>query len=414
MLILYRLSIWFYSFVINVLSPFHTKARKFAEGRKNWKNQLVIALEKNEEPIVWFHAASLGEFEQGRPVIEGLKKKRNDVKVLITFFSPSGYEIKKDYEFADWVFYLPIDSPRNARFFIDTINPIMAIFIKYEFWYYFLNTLKNRQIPILMVSCIFRENQLFFHWATGPFYQRVLKTFNHFFVQDEKSKMLIVSIVGDHVTVSGDTRFDRVLTIANEEKSIDLVREFKNGKRLMVLGSTWPSDMSYLLPLIRKYQSEMKFVIAPHNIDESALENIESQLHNTVRFSTSNEGVDESEILLVDNMGLLSTIYRYGDFAFIGGAFRGALHNTLEAAVYGIPICFGENENNIKFMEAIELVEAGGGFTFSLSEELLLKFGELYENEITYNQMAESAHKFVKSRSGATELVMSKILELLP
>lgn len=414
MLVLYRLSVWLYAFIIRLLSPFHNQARKFINGRKDWEDRLESAFFENDALVVWFHAASLGEFEQGRPVIEDLKDKQPDVKILLTFFSPSGYQIKKEYEYADWVFYLPIDSPKNARFFIETVKPTIAVFIKYEFWYFFLKALKDRQIPILMVSCIFRENQLFFHWAVGRFYQRVLKTFHYFFVQDEKSKNLITPIVGGHVTVSGDTRFDRVLTIANEAKAIGIVQKFKSNKKLIVLGSTWPSDMIHLQAFIEKYQSEIKFVIAPHNIDDTSIKELEDQLTNSIRFSTTYSQLDKYDILIVDNMGLLSSIYRYGDFAFIGGAFRGALHNTLEAAVYGIPVFFGEDESNVKFMEAIELVMSGGGFTFSSSEELLLKFDELYKNKEVYDQMSKASDEFVKARSGATNLVITKILALLP
>jgi len=413
MLVLYRLSVWFYSFVIKALSPFHEKAKKFSEGRTDWKSKLSKAFEGNSSPVVWFHAASLGEFEQGRPVIEDLKNKRADAKILLTFFSPSGYDIKKDYEYADWVFYLPIDSPSNARYFIDTVKPTMAVFIKYEFWYYFLRTLKKKEIPIFMVSTIFRENQLFFHWAAGRFYQRVLKTFHHFFVQDEKSLHLISPIIGDKVTVSGDTRFDRVLAIAEDAGAIDEIEKFKKQNKLMVLGSTWPSDMVYLLPLIDKYRDEMKFVIAPHNIDEPTLKSLQSQLVNSVRFSNS-ENSENAQILIIDNMGMLSSIYQYADFTFIGGAFRGALHNTLEAAVYGIPVIYGEHENNQKFMEAIELVEHGGGFTFSTSEELILKFDKIYTDKSAYYDMSTAASEFVQARSGATKLVMGQILKLLP
>lgn len=396
------------------MSPFHEKADKFHKGRRGWQEKLKTAINRNESPIVWFHAASLGEFEQGRPVIEQLKKDRSGVKVLLTFFSPSGYEIKKKYDQADWVFYLPLDSPKNARFFIEMVKPAVAVFIKYEFWYFFLTTLKSKNIPILMVSGIFRENQLFFHWATKKFYQRMLKTFNHFFVQDGKSKDLISPIVGESVTISGDTRFDRVLAIAENAKKIDLVQRFKGDKRLMVLGSTWPSDMKHLLPLIEKYQGKLKFVIAPHNVDEGSIKELEDQLTNTIRFSSTSDDFAQFDFILVDNMGLLSSIYRYGDFAFIGGAFRGALHNTLEAAVYGIPLCFGENENNKKFMEAIELVDSGGGFTFSSSDELTMKFDEIYVSPTSYKKMGRAANEFVRSRSGATDLVMAKLLELLP
>ncbi len=414
MLVFYHLSIWFYGLVIKVIYPFSEKAKKFIDGRKDWEIKLTKAFERNDHKVVWFHASSLGEFEQGRPVIEELKSKRNDVKILLTFFSPSGYEIHKTYENADWIFYLPLDTPGNARLFIETVKPTQVIFIKYEFWYNFLRHLKKVKIPVLLVSGVFRENQLFFHWAFGRYYQRVLKTFHHLFVQNEKSKKLIEPIVGERVTISGDTRFDRVLTIAKQAQTIEILQKFKNDKKLLVLGSAWPSDMLVLLDMIKKYKSKLKIVIAPHNIAENDIAIIESQLTNTMRFSQASEKVDEADILIVNNMGMLSSIYGYADYAFIGGAFRGALHNTLEAAVYGIPVFFGEHENNMKFVEAIELVKMGGGFTFSTSEELQSKFLELYENSKSYEQMAKTAEEFVKSRSGATDLVMHKIISLLP
>ena len=417
MLILYRLTLWFYAFLIKILSPFHLKASNFSEGRRGWKNRLSKEFQGNEEIVIWFHAASLGEFEQGRPIIEKLKRERNDVKILLTFFSPSGFEIRKNYEHADWVFYLPLDSPKNAQFFIDTVKPSLAVFIKYEFWYYFLKTLKTRKVPILMVSSVFRENQLFFHWAVGPFYQKVLKTFNHFFVQDEKSKELIAPIVGDCITVSGDTRFDRVLSIANGKTEVSQIELFKGQKRLIVLGSSWSSDLVHLIPFVKRFQRELKFIIAPHNISESELMNIENKIKKTIRYSKAQvappKEIKTSEVLIIDNIGLLSSLYRYADFAFIGGAFRGALHNTLEAAVYGIPVGFGEDKSNSKFIEAIELVENGGGYTFSSTDELISKFSSIYENPSAYDQMALSAKEFVKKKSGATELVMSKLNELL-
>lgn len=400
------------------MSPFHEKYEKFFTGRKGWKDQLTQAFKDNNEKIVWFHAASLGEFEQGRPVIEQLKQSRSDVKVLLTFFSPSGYEIKKNYEHADWVFYLPTDSPSNALFFIKMVNPTITVFIKYEFWYFFLTTLKTQGIPVLMISGIFRENQLFFHWTTDKFYQKILKAFHHFFVQDEKSMKLISPIVGNHVTVSGDTRFDRVLSIAKATITIDAIEKFKGSRRLMVLGSTWSSDMNYALPLVQKYQGEIKFIIAPHNVDESEVVTLESNIKSTIRFSEISKSklndLASFDAMIIDNIGMLSSIYRYGDFAFIGGAFRGALHNTLEAAAYGIPVCFGENKNNKKFIEASELVASGGGFTFSSVDELIMKFGEIYENKHSYSQMSKAADTFVKTRSGATELILLKLLALLP
>jgi 3-deoxy-D-manno-octulosonic-acid transferase len=408
MLLLYRIGIKYYGFMVWIFSFFNEKARKFVNGRKKQFFDLRNDL-KGQNPV-WIHAASLGEFEQGRPIIAALKRERPNQKILLTFFSPSGYEIRKKYSEVDWVYYLPLDSPKNARRFISIINPKIAIFIKYEFWYYFLNELKKQDVPTLMVSAIFRDNQLFFHWS-GRFFHKVFRSINHFFVQDEESHRLI-SRISSQVTIAGDTRFDRVIEIARNAKMIEKVDAFIAGKPVFVLGSTWISDLNIIGPFIRKNQENIKFIVAPHNIREDDLIEIEKTFEETVRFS-SGETVEEKEILIIDNMGMLSSLYSYADYAFIGGAFRGALHNTLEAAVYGIPVFFGEHQNNKKFAEAIELVKIGGAFSFLTLEEFEKKFAELQLNNENYKVMSKAAGDFVKLNAGATELVMKKVIELI-
>jgi len=413
MLFMYQLSIGLYDLIVRIISPFNPKAKKFFKGRKNWRNKLTGAIENNPGKWVWFHAASLGEFEQGRPVIEALKDQHPDIKILLTFFSPSGYEVRNNYEKADYICYLPLDTPAAAKYFVQTVQPAVAVFIKYEFWYYYLKYLELEKVPILMISCIFRENQLFFHPA-GRFYHKALKRINHFFVQDEKSQRLISDIGIQNTTVSGDTRFDRVVTIAQDAKDIPIAASFTKDNSVMVLGSTWPSCMEHLTPFIHHYKGSLKFIIAPHNISEPELAKLESDFENCIRYSKAEaENVSKFEVLIIDNIGMLSSLYRYGDFAYVGGAFRGALHNTLEAAVYGIPVCFGEHMNNQKFIEAIELVAYGGGFTFRSFDELDVRFKRLMENEVSYKRMARASGEFVKSRTGATEKVMAKISELL-
>ncbi len=413
MVVIYRLGIWFYWLAINILKPFNQKAKKFADGRKGWRSELARVFAEKNENIIWFHAASLGEFEQGRPVMESLKKKKPDIKILLTFFSPSGFEIRKNYAHADWVVYLPIDTPSNARYFIETARPQMAIFIKYEFWYFYLRELQIRKIPTLVISSIFRENQLFFHWTSG-FYRKVLREIEHYFVQDDLSGKLIRGIGAKNVSTSGDTRFDRVIDIANDAKEIGLAEKFKNNEKLMVLGSTWMSDIDVIAPFVQEFQQKLKFIIAPHNIDESEIEKLDGLFPEAVRYSQALEGtVSEFRILIVDNMGMLSSLYRYGDFAFIGGAFRGALHNTLEAAVYGIPVCYGEHPNNQKFKEAIGLAETAGGFTFSSVEELKGWFESLWKGDEKYRSAADQSRAFVQERAGATPLVVNRILEFL-
>lgn len=408
MLLLYRIGIKLYGLIAWLFSFFNEKAKKFINGRKNLFNDLKSDL-KGQNPV-WIHAASLGEFEQGRPIIEALKKERPDQKILLTFFSPSGFEVRKDYSEVDWVYYLPLDSPKNAKKFISIVNPKIAIFIKYEFWYFFLNELKKQEIPTLMVSAIFRNSQLFFHWS-GRFFHKVFRSITHFYVQDEESNQLI-SKISSQVTIAGDTRFDRVIEIAENSNRIEKVDAFVADKKVLVLGSTWSSDLSIIEPFIKKNQFNLKFIIAPHNIGEDDLVEIEKAFEATIRFS-SEEPPEGKQILIIDNMGMLSSLYKYADYAFIGGAFRGALHNTLEAAVYGIPVFFGQHQNNEKFSEAIELNEIGGAFSFNSLEEFEHKFEGLEINKEDYLSMSKIAGDFVKSKSGATEMVMKKVLELI-
>ena len=413
MLILYRFGIWFYWLTIRLISPFHSKARKFKEGRVNWKSTLTELFQDQQSDVVWYHAASLGEFEQGRPVMEALKQAKPHVKIFLTFFSPSGYEIRKNYEHADWVFYLPLDSPKNAEFLIKTVKPKLAVFIKYEFWYYYLQALGSHNIPTLMISCIFRSSQIYFK-PKGKFFLPILQGIEHYFMQDENSHLLAKQIGIDQSTIAGDTRFDRVIEIAQGAKEIEIIEKFKGSERLMILGSTWPSDIQVLEAFINLNQDKVKFAIAPHNIGESDVDALLKVWPNAIKFSESeNADLISSRIIIINNMGMLSSLYRYGEFAFIGGAFRGALHNTLEAAVYGIPVFFGEHEKNQKFKEAIGLVEAGGGFTFSSTDELIAKFNELLEDETEYNRMSQVSGKFVESNSGATPIIVEKMLNIL-
>lgn len=412
MLILYRISVYFYWIIIHLISPFYSKAKKFASGRRHWRNQLRESLPGNGSPIVWFHAASLGEFEQGRPVMEALKKSKPETKILLTFFSPSGYEIRKNHEGADWVCYMPIDSPRNAQDFVRIVNPSVAVFIKYEYWYYFLRELNKRSVPTLMVSAIFRETQLFFH-PFGAFYRRALRWISYYFVQDEKSKQLLDEEVGIKTAeITGDTRFDRVITIANGAQTIEKIERFKEAKKAIVFGSTWTSDMSICADFIRKKVADYKIIIAPHNIGETDIEGLEKQFENTVRYSQY-EADHSAQIMIIDNMGMLSSVYKYADYAIIGGAFRGSLHNTLEAAVYGIPIFFGDHQNNEKFLEAIGLINAGGGFTFESVHQLEKTFTRLEEDKF-YKLACDASRNYVVKNSGATNKVMTKMLELLP
>ncbi len=360
--------------------------------------------------VVWIHASSLGEFEQGRPVIEKLKEEKPDISILLTFFSPSGYEIRKNYEYADWVYCLPLDTPSHASQFVQIVDPVLVIFIKYEFWFHYLKELQQKHVPVLIVSAVFRKNQMFFNWK-GRFFKPVLRGIRHYFVQDETSERLIRAFT-DNVTVTGDTRFDRVIDIASEAQHFKVVDQFTGNHKVMVLGSTWPGDMKVMIPFMCKYASKLKFIIAPHNIKEEEILTIESALEHTTRYSVS-KSPDEARVLIIDNIGMLSSLYRYGEYAYVGGGFRGALHNTLEAIVYGIPVFIGAHENNQKFAEAVALEKLGVAFSCATFGELDKAFNALFQDQENYKRTAELAGNFVRSRSGATARAMEKIRQLV-
>ncbi len=404
-LLFYNLSIQCYRWGIKLASLFNAKARLFVQGRKGWQKRIKnITNGKQSHALVWFHCSSLGEFEQGRPIIEEFRKQFPQYKILLTFFSPSGYEIRKSYDKVDFVQYLPLDTRQNASTFINAWNPQIVFFIKYEFWYHYAHILHKRNIPLLSVSSIFREEQMFFRWY-GGFQRHILKKFSHFFVQNETSKLLLKRIDIHQVSVAGDTRFDRVVHLREQAFSIPLISEFKAGEKLFIAGSTWPEDMEVLSPFINE-TNEVKFIIAPHEIEESNLEKIESDLSTkSIRFSQM-EGLDLSsyKVLLIDNIGMLSALYSYADYAFIGGAFGAGLHNILEAATFGIPILFG-NKNYSKFQEAITLNAAGGAFVIKDFESLSRQYEALC-NEDEYQKTSEITATYVNENIGATEIII--------
>lgn len=405
---LYRLSLFCYSVLIRLASPFNRKASLFVSGRKGVFKELS-AINKKGSKLVWVHAASLGEFEQGRPIIEELRQSLKNTKILLTFFSPSGYEIRKNYEWADWVTYLPLDSPSRAQRFVDLVRPDLAIFIKYEFWYFYLKVLHESQVPVLLASSIFRGNQLFFH-PMGRFFLKVFRPINHFFVQDEGSKSLLNSVSIDQVTVAGDTRFDRVMEIAKRAQSIPLVDEFVQKERIIILGSSWPSDMEILESFIEDNIQRFKFVIAPHNLGKSEIQEL-LKLPHAVKFSAPKD-LTKARVLIIDNMGMLSAIYRYAHIAYVGGGFRGALHNILEAAVYGIPVIWGWHQANAKFIEATGLAESGGGFVMD-SRKHLDNIVDSFEDDRQYEKACQSARNFVIEKTGATGKIVEKVRSLL-
>lgn len=403
---LYNLAIGIYDLIVHIMAPFSRKPRKMMKGHWVVYELLRQQIEKDAR-YIWFHAASLGEFEQGRPLIEKIRAKYPDYKILLTFFSPSGYEVRKNYRGADVVCYLPFDKPRNVKKFLDISNPVMAFFIKYEFWKNYLDELNKRRIPVYSVSSIFRKDQIFFKWYGGT-YRNVLKNFDYLFVQNEASRRFLSKIGINKVTVVGDTRFDRVLQIREEAKELPLVEKFKGDSFTLVAGSSWGPDEDLFLEYFNMHP-EMKLIIAPHVIDENHLVEIISKLKRPyVRYTRADErNVQKADCLIIDCFGLLSSIYRYGEVAYIGGGFGVGIHNTLEAAVYGIPVVFGPKYQ--KFMEAKQLIEAQGAFSISNYEELGSLFDRFLTDEHFHRETGSNAGFYVTNNAGATDKVLSMI-----
>lgn len=403
---LYNLGIYLYSLIIHLAAPFSRKPRKMMKG--HWiVYELLRQQKENGAKYIWFHAASLGEFEQGRPLIEKIKERYPEYKILLTFFSPSGYEVRRNYQEADIVCYLPLDKPRNVKKFLDIMQPCMAFFIKYEFWKNYLNELHKRNIPVYSVSSIFRKEQIFFKWYGGA-YRKVLSNFDQLFVQNETSKRFLSKIGIEKVTVVGDTRFDRVLEIRQEAKNLPLVEAFKGDSLTIVAGSSWAPDEDLFIEYFNNHP-EMKLIIAPHVIDENHLVEIISKLKRPyVRYSKATEqNIKKADCLIIDGYGLLSSIYRYGEIAYIGGGFGVGIHNVLEAAVYGIPVIFGPKYQ--KFMEAKQLIEGKGAFSIKDSEELSQLLDKMISDKEFLKESGSNAGNYVTKNLGASELILSQI-----
>lgn len=421
---LYDASLWGYWQGIQLAAPFLEKASLFKEGRKNWKTELQTKFEKIKQPVAWFHCASLGEFEQGRPLIEAFKEHYPNYKILLTFFSPSGYEIRKNYDKADVIMYLPLDTQKNAEFFIETTKPKVVFFIKYEFWHHFIEGTYKRKIPLFSVSTIFREDQHFFKGKNkNNFSVKMLERFTYFFVQNQRSKDLLNSINIEKVSITGDTRFDRVATIVSQRKELPIVEKFVGQNKLLVVGSSWQEDIEVLAPAFKNLrenvdkieeQNKIKITIASHNITASDLQKVEKAFDylKIERYSKVNlndkqsiERLQQADLLIIDNIGLLSSIYSYGDVAYIGGAFGKGLHNILEAATFGMPIIFG-NRNYQKFQEAIDLLERKGAFSVSNEKELEKLLKNLFKDEYFREQINEITREYVIENTGATKQIM--------
>lgn len=403
---MYNIAIYVYQFAVKVAALFSSKPAKMVKGHQEVFDLLREKVDKNAQ-YIWFHAASLGEFEQGRPLIEHIRKEYPAYKIIQTFFSPSGYEVRKNYEGADIVCYLPFDTPRNVKRFIELTNPCMAFFIKYEFWQNYLNALHEKGIPVYSVSSIFRSNQIFFQWY-GNGYRKVLKTFAHLFVQNETSKQLLSSIDVKNVTVVGDTRFDRVLDIHAAAKYLPIVEKFKGEALTFVAGSSWGPDEDIFIKYFNAHP-EVKLIIAPHVVSDSHLKEIESKLQRSfVRYTQATEqNVVEAGCLIIDCYGLLSSIYRYGEISYVGGGFGVGIHNVLEAAVYGIPVIFGPN--NKKFREAQHLLEQKGGFEINGYENFKQLMDKFLSDKACLQQAGKAAGDYVMNNAGALNKIMNAV-----
>ena len=405
---MYSLAIFLYMLAVIVVSPFHKKAGAIVRGHIDTFKILREKIDRNAR-YVWFHAASLGEFEQGRPLIERFRREHPEYKILLTFFSPSGYEVRKNYEGADVICYLPFDTPGNVMSFFRLVRPEMAFFIKYEFWWNFLRACKHYNIPVYSISSIFRANKVFFKWY-GKGYSAVLRLVDHFFVQDEESARLLSTLhITDNVTIVGDTRFDRVLDIQAKSRELPLVETFgKEAKSIFVAGSSWPQDEELIIPYFNNHP-QMKLILAPHVIDEAHLKHIESKLKRPfVRYTEANEDtVAQADCLIINCFGLLSSIYRYGNLAYVGGGFGAGIHNVPEAAVYGIPVLFGPN--NKGFREAQDLLRMGGCFEITGQPLFNALVDKLTGNPRLCAKKGALCRDYIKSNSGATETIFSTL-----
>lgn len=396
--LLYNVGILSYSAVIRIASPFKEKAGLWVRGRKNQRIE--------EYPnSIWFHCASLGEFEQARPVIESIKKKDSSQKIVITFFSPSGYEVRKDYELADAVYYLPLDKPSNARKFLDKIQPRMAIFVKYEVWHYYFRELKQRKVPLYLISATFRKDQIYFK-PHGKFMKRTLMMADHIFTQDQASEHLLKQHGFVNVTTAGDTRFDRVFSQASAVNENEKIARFKGDSILIIAGSSWPKEEQLLGEFIAANHPEnVKLLIAPHDISEGHISNIRSKFDGSVLYSDDNN-VDNSIVMILNTIGHLASAFKYGDIAIVGGGFKNALHNILEPATFGIPVIYGNDHQ--KYPEGDELAKSGGGFSIS-PDDFNATLSVLISDEQKRAEAGNAARKFIEDRIGATKTILEKI-----
>ncbi|WP_188360475.1 3-deoxy-D-manno-octulosonic acid transferase [Flavobacterium orientale] len=409
----------FYSFLVSIagfflkiVALFNPKMKLFVDGRKSVFETLSKNI-SNSDKSIWFHAASLGEFEQGLPVMEKIKAHFPNHKLVVTFFSPSGYEVRKNNTIADITIYLPLDTKQNANQFLDSVHPELVFFIKYEFWPNYLNELKNRKINTYLISGIFRENQAFFKWY-GGFYRKALNSFDYFFVQNESSKKLVQQLGFQNVSISGDTRFDRVVSILERDNHLDFIEKFKNNTLTIVIGSSWPKDEELLVNFINQSTENIKFIIAPHNIKSEQIQGLQKSLSKKcILFSDIASGrhlsINEHDVFIIDTIGILTKIYSYADIAYVGGGFGNpGVHNLLEPATFGVPIIIGPNYSH--FAEAIALVNMEGCISIANQNQMSDAFKNLINNEAIRHEKGHICSTFVQMNKGATDKIVSHIL----
>ncbi len=408
MLVLYNIIVQIAGFLLKIIALFSPKIKLFVDGRKSVFTTLKSKI-NSEDKTIWFHAASLGEYEQGLPVIEKIKEKFPNHKIVITFFSPSGYEVRKNNTVADVTVYLPLDTQNKAKAFLKLIHPEMVFFIKYEYWPNYLNELQKQNIKTYLISGIFREKQSFFKWY-GGFYRNALKAFDYFFVQNESSKLLLQSIGFNNVKISGDTRFDRVVSILERDNSLEFIENFKNNTTTIVIGSSWPKDENLLINYINQSSDDVKFIIAPHNIKGEQISNLKKEISkSTVLFSEKeNKNLSEYKVFIIDTIGILTKIYSYADIAYVGGGFGNpGVHNILEPATFGLPIVIGPNYSH--FAEATALVNLEGCLSISNQEQLNQAFHLLLQNQDERFEKGHICSTFVQMNKGGTEVILKHV-----
>lgn len=408
MLFIYNLIVQIANFLLKIVAQFSPKIKLFVDGRKPVFDILTSKI-KTEDKTIWFHAASLGEYEQGLPVIEKIKEKFPHHKIVISFFSPSGYEVRKNNTVADATIYLPLDTKKNAQQFLKLIHPEMVFFIKYEYWPNYLNELRKLKTPTYLISGIFRKNQMFFKWY-GGFYRKALETFTYFFVQNESSKKLLFQLGKTNVAVSGDTRFDRVATILEKDNALDFIEAFKNETLTIVVGSSWPKDESLLVDFINQTNEKVKFIIAPHNIKSEQIQGLKNAISkNVVLFSEKqNKNLADFDVFIIDTIGILTKIYSYAEIAFVGGGFGNpGVHNILEPATFGVPIVIGPNFSH--FAEATALVNLEGCLSIANKNELSDAFSNLITNADIRHEKGHICSTFVQMNKGATNIILNQI-----